>query len=214
MEEEGQLSEEPLLWGFHMHLNHRERPEDLPGRIRLPEPKCVKGNFMLAQAALQTGVRVVPRKSGQEVAGFFNFASTSNVGIRPELGAIDRMLRGTGPHLNPSGPDDVVEAMWEDWWRALDMLRLALEDPGNWASNFTGAFAALLTPRERLALPGEGRKLHYTGGDATPTRVGSLDWGVPNGAGQGERYYIMTPSGPLLIALRAMPGSSRTTSWW
>ena len=47
------------------------------------------------------------------------------------------------------------------------------------ASSFLGS----LTPRERLALPGEGAKAHLLGGDATPSITGVFDctlkkWGV------------------------------------
>ena len=66
-EEQGQLEEENLLWGFHMHLNNMT--------IRLPEPKCVKATYMLAQPELQPGIRKVRSKAAHEVRGFFNFAA-------------------------------------------------------------------------------------------------------------------------------------------
>ena len=90
------------------------------------------------------------------------------------------------------------EAAWADFERVVDLLRVMFETPALWASNFSSAFRGMLTPRERLALP--GARWRWTGGDATLQRAGSLDWGPDpdSPAGSDGKFYIMTDAAPLL----------------
>ena len=57
-------------------------------------------------------------------------------------------------------------------------MRLAVALPDTWASNFSAAFSAILTPAERLGLPGEESKVIWVGSDATTERVFSIEWGA------------------------------------
>lgn len=76
--------------------------------------------------------------------------------------------------MNPRGDDDQIREVWEEFWDALDWIRLQMEKP--WGSSFRVAFGKLLPLRERLALPGFARKTGFVGGDATLTRLGAVDW--------------------------------------
>ena len=64
--------------------------------------------------------------------------------------------------------------MWEEFWDALDWIRLQMEKP--WGASFRVAFGKLLPIRERLALPGMARSTRFVGGDATLDRLGAADW--------------------------------------
>ena len=64
--------------------------------------------------------------------------------------------------------------MWEEFWDALDWIRLQMEKP--WGGSFRVAFGKLLPIRERLALPGMARSTRFVGGDATLDRLGAADW--------------------------------------
>ena len=63
---------------------------------------------------------------------------------------------------------------WEDFWDALDFIRLQLEAPLQ--CSFVSVFEKLLPIRERLALPGVTARARITGGDATLDRIGAVDW--------------------------------------
>ena len=136
---------------------------------------------------------------------------------KPLLGTLDRMLSCAGSEPGfawPKGSAEQVEAAWEDWDRVLELFRLMFETPEFWAALFTTSMAGMLTPQERLALPGQTSR--FVGGDATLERVGGMDWGRQPlaGAGEGEREekaYLMTDSAPLLRQLESAPGVAYAT---
>ncbi len=62
----------------------------------------------------------------------------------------------------------VAEATaWEDLWETFELLRLLCVRPEVWEARFTTGLEALLSPRERLALPGEAAKVVFVSSDAT-----------------------------------------------
>ncbi len=65
--------------------------------------------------------------------------------------------------VNPKGTPEEVEAVWQDFHRVLELLRVLFDDAANWTSTFTSSFAGMLTVRERLALPGQAQKYRFTG---------------------------------------------------
>ena len=64
--------------------------------------------------------------------------------------------------------------MREEFWDALDFIRLQLERPV--AASFNALFEKLLPIRELLALPGVAQRTRIVGGDATLARFGAVDW--------------------------------------
>ena len=86
-EEEGEPKEEQLIWGLHMNFT--------PKTVRLPEPNCVKGRYLLALPELQPGCREVPLKVVQELRSSAQFWCAAQPAIGPELPVMDRLL-GSG----------------------------------------------------------------------------------------------------------------------
>ena len=140
-EEEGAFRSEQLLWGLFMDF--------CLNLIRLPEPKCVKAQYLLAEAALAPGCRRVTLKLAQELAGSANYWATAQGAIRPVLGALNRMLTQedrASPWVNPKGTPEQKQAAWEDWDRGLELLRVMFETPEKWSKQ-------LLLLVDRDALP-------------------------------------------------------------
>ena len=114
----------------------------------------------------------------------------------------------------PSGADDEwatprpgedPELLWEEFWDALDFIRLQLERPVR--SSFNASFEKLLPIRELLALPGMAARSRMVGGDATLGRFGGV---IGKLAGSWcLRPRILPPpsrrSSPTLIRLKSLP---------
>ena len=119
--------------------------------------------------------------------------------LRLELKALDVFL---GP---ANSKDQAVcrassrsEQAWADLWEALETLRLVCARPEAWEERFVGGLASLLEPRERLALPGEGRRVVFVSSDATVEAHAACDW-------QGG-VAAREPVQPYLEALAAATG--------
>ena len=195
-DEEGEFREEQLLWGLHMDFGR--------ATVRLPEPKCVKGQYLLALPELQAGCTQVRLKVAQELRGSAQFWSSAQPAISTELAVMDRMLvqdkKGSSWVCPPGGAEALAD-LWEEWHLTLELFRIMFADPLKWSTNFQAAFAQMLSPRERMALPGQGARVRWTGGDATLESVGAVDWGSTT---KGENpKYMATTAGPLLEQLKA-----------
>ena len=95
--------------------------------------------------------------------------------------------------IESDDPQD-KERRWEDFWDALDFVRLQLEAPLQ--TSFSAVFEKLLPVRERLALPGATTRARITGGDATLGRIVAVDW-------SGKVFHASTV-GRFQEALRAV----------
>ena len=170
-EEEGQFDEEQLIWGIYMDFGTQE--------VRLPEQKCIKAQFLLALPELQPGCREVRLKTAQESRGSARFRSTVQLAITPEIGALDHMLvqeQGGSAWVCPKGNQEEVEQAWDEWDQTLELFRVMFEIPEAWSSTFQASFPSLLSPRERMSLPGQEARTRWTGGDATKESTGAVDW--------------------------------------
>ena len=58
-------------------------------------------------------------------------------------------------------------AAWKDLWETFELLRLLCARLEGWEAHLTAGLGALLSPRERLALPGEAVKVVPVSSDAT-----------------------------------------------
>ena len=56
------------------------------------------------------------------------------------------------------------------------MCRIHISQPDSWETRFSAGLAEVLSPIKRLSLPESRGKVVWTGGDATPNRIGCVDW--------------------------------------
>ena len=169
MAEEGHPSACQLFWGLHMDFDKLQ--------VSLPEPKRIKAKYLMAEATLQRGCRSIPLKLLRELAGSAQYWSVVCPELKPYLPILHSLM-----HV-PLGAEDKwaaprigedPELLWEEFWDALDFIRLQLERPVR--SSFNASFEKLLPIRELLALPGMASRSRMAGGDATLGRFGAVDW--------------------------------------
>ena len=67
-------------------------------------------------------------------------------------------------------PGEAAERAYSDFEDTVELMRLYVGLPEKWESTFTGSFASLLAPHERLALPGFAKQVLWIGSDATMER--------------------------------------------
>jgi len=193
-EEEGEWPPSQLIWGLEMVF---PTPEDPEGNITLPEPKRIKGQYLLALPSLQPGSRVVSYKLAQEVVGCAGHWCTAQPRLWNEMPALYRMLTQDRPgsgEVDPTGSEAQKRRAWEDWDEALEFLRYLLEDDEAWRTTFSAGFEAHLAPRELLALPGQAKRTCFIGGDATLERVGAVD--------HHAKVYMLGPAAEMIRYLR------------
>ena len=91
--------------------------------------------------------------------------------IRPHYRSISRMLATSDPTRSvvaPKGSPAEVALKWDQFHDAIEQLRLISDDTEFWNSGYLSSFSGLLTPTERLTIPGEMSSRVYWGSDATP----------------------------------------------
>ena len=74
------------------------------------------------------------------------------------------------------------EKIWREWEEMIELVRILIARPELWDTQFCCGISAILSPAERLALPGARERVVWTGGDATPDRIGVVDWTLKVGA--------------------------------
>jgi hypothetical protein len=124
----------------------------------------MKAKYLLREPQLQRGCQRVQTKLLRELAGSAQYWAVSAPELAPYLPVFYRLLqREPGDHewVRPRGSEAEVQAAWEEFWDALDWVRLQMEKP--WGSSFRVAFGKLLPLRERLAIPGMARATRFVG---------------------------------------------------
>ena len=125
------------------------------------------------------GNRKVVLHAVQVLCGNLQAAAVACTSLGPELGALYEMLGRCDQetkHVRPRGNAAVQDSLWEEFWQAIEAIRVLVDEPSVWAAHFTCGLAAMLAPRERLALPGEMERAIWTGGDSTLDMIGAADW--------------------------------------
>ena len=128
---------------------------------------------------------------------------------------IDRLLGGGlgAAWAEPKGTEAEIALAWDEWDQTLELLRVLFDAPAAWASTFEASFASCLGPRERLALPGAAARTRWTGGDATTSTIGSIDWGrAITGSKAEPPHYMAVEAAPLLRQLEDVlshPGAEK-----
>ena len=176
--QEGKFAESQTVWGLTMDTK--------AFTLQLPPPKVERLHGLAADPSCDRGSRTLEVLMVQRLRGMLTFAVVTRPQLLPELGAIDRMLATTDPggkRVAPVGSPAQVDRIWTEWWEAVEALRVYTADPAAWVSHFTLGLTAVLSPRERLALPGAAEQLLWAGGDSTLERLGCIDfdarvWGV------------------------------------
>ena len=143
MAEEGEPSSTQLLWGLHMNFD--------------------------------TLTVTLPLSLLQEVIGCAQYWSVVCPALTPHLPSLyEQGQAGKKEVLLQIEASDHYERehRWEDFWDALDFVRLQLESP--LATSFSATFEKLLPIRERLVRV--SARTRITGGDATLSRIGAVDW--------------------------------------
>ena len=98
-DEEGQFATSQICWGLHVDTARET--------VKLPEAKVGKLQLLLADAAYAHGNKDVTLREVQVLRGTLNFAVVACPALKPELGAVDRMMRRGGvPPLSPALPQD------------------------------------------------------------------------------------------------------------
>ena len=106
-----------------------------------------------------------------------NMASATRA-IRAHYRAVSTMLATADPervYVIPKGDVREVALKWDAFWDAIEQLRIITNDDEFWATGYLTAFAGVLTPRERLSIPGEADSRVYWGSDATPELLMVVD---------------------------------------
>ena len=78
--------------------------------------------------------------------------------------------------MQPAVEPELVEQAWRELWDTIEFLRLLASRPEEWESRFTTGIPGLLTPGERLSLPGEAERALWVSADATLELYGAVDW--------------------------------------
>ncbi|CAK0826150.1 unnamed protein product, partial [Prorocentrum cordatum] len=201
-DEEGEFRVDQICWGVHVNTEEET--------LRLPEEKVNKIRILLSDPAYDTGNTQEALKDVQVLRGTLNFAAITCPPLRPELGAVDRLLRAADPagvwvKIEESSEGGEKDA-WDEWWEALEVFRLYAGAPQAWTTHFNAGLKGVLQPQERLALPGGMEELVWTGGDATETRVGAADWsngvyGVMDVKEVMEPFHAVFGEGADIIAI-------------
>jgi len=94
--------------------------------------------------------------------------------LSPGLKAVDRILSAP-PGCKKAGTR-CDSAEWEEFYSTVEISRLLTATPGKWSMFFCRSLLDALPLHERITLPGEWDKVVWVGGDATPFRMGCIDW--------------------------------------
>lgn len=164
--EEGTLTTRKLIWGLE------------GGTCRLPPLKVERAYHILQSPHFNAGQRIVPLKEVQVLRGCQQFW----LGVLPQLAPY---LQSTNALLGPADKDGNVvfggseteqANQWEAFWGAIELQRLLVGSRQFWEARFVSLLERALTTPELLALPEVKRNLVWVSADATPTRLGAIDW--------------------------------------
>ncbi|CAE7671785.1 unnamed protein product [Symbiodinium sp. CCMP2592] len=187
--EEGTLTTRKLIWGLEFDTE--------AGTCRLPPLKVERAYHVLQSPYFDAGQTKVPLKEVQVLRGSQQFW----LGVLPQLAPY---LQSTNALLGPAdreghvvlrGNEAEQSAQWEAFWSAIELQRLLVGSRQFWEARFVSQLEHALTTPELLALPEVKRNLVWVSADATPTRLGAIDWTA--------RVAVACAAAPLLSPLEA-----------
>ena len=132
---------------------------------------------MLSDPSLDHGCTRIEFAFLEQYRGNQQYWSIVMPPLRALLSATDALLKG-GRRKWAGAPGNGAEAdaAFRDFWEATTLARLLVADEGKWKVRFAGALCGALTLNEKLAMPGRTFRLVWVTGDATPQRIGTIDW--------------------------------------
>ena len=189
-EEEGRLETQKIIWGIHY--------DTVRAVVSLPAVKLEKASYLLHLPEFDYGNRDVPLRLVQELRGNQQFWMT----VLPQLS----LLAGTSVALlgspsengraRPKGTPVHQARAWLRFWDAVDLQRVLVDTRDQWASRFAHPMLGALSVAEVLALPEVRGNVVWASGDATPSRLGAVDW--------TSKVAFGVDVAPYLAGLRAM----------
>ena len=130
--EEGAFGPVQLVWGLYIDTEREV--------IRLPEVKVPKVRGLTTDPAFDPGKRCFTLHSLQVLHGLLQFCCVACSALRPELGAISRLLGTSDPDRKmavPKGDEQEVGRAWAEFEEALETVRIYTEAPDTWESHLT-----------------------------------------------------------------------------
>ena len=167
------------------------------GTRSLPEAKLQKAYFLVNLREFDAGCERIPRKLVQQLRGNQQYWTLVLPCLAPMLGATDALLAGPdgGEWAEPQGSPESRRAAWEEFWDSVAWQRVMVADPGRWALRFTTGVEQALSLGERLSLPGAQHRIVWVTGDATPSRLGTVDWTFGVAAASEVKPFLPALSG-------------------
>ena len=167
---EGALESSKIIWGLLYDLGSFT--------VQLPEAKVEKATHLLGLPCFDTGSARVPLKIAQEPRGCQKFLTTVKPQLRPLLGATDVFLGPPGGdgHAQPKGTEGEQHQARAAFHEAVELQRVLVGDPTMWSGRFASSLQDVLSTQEMLVLPGVTERVVWVTGDATPERIGAVDW--------------------------------------
>ena len=172
---EGAFKSSQTIWGVIMDTQSE--------KAFLPEKRILKGAVLLSGVDFDYGNKTLTLKQLQQFRGILTGWAAVIKGLENELKAADHFLGGTDgsaiikPKLKGEGsPAWETDRRWEDLWELFEVCRWLSAQTDQWEERFCTGLRSMLTPMERLSLPGEWESAAWVSSDATPTVVGAIDW--------------------------------------
>jgi len=169
-EEEGGLEQQQIIWGLLY--------DTIRMTVSIPRVKVEKAYYLLFLPDFNRGCRGLSQALVQELRGCQQFWSWIKKTLKPLFGATDELLAGVDSRgfAVPRGGPSRQTRVWEEFWDAIQLQRILVQKESFWEARFTDGLEHLLSVRERLALPGASERVVWVTADATPDRVGAIDW--------------------------------------
>lgn len=127
--------------------------------VALPEPKRMKGQYLLADPALQPGVRNIQIRLVRELAGNVTHLASAQPGIllEPPIYDVLRQNDYDSPYADRQGDEATARRAWEEWDEALEFFWTFLEKL-NWVAVILQlCFPSMLHATGKACTPGGGK---------------------------------------------------------
>ena len=157
---EGEPSEQQIMWGLTFNTKNRT--------VGMPEVKLLKAQYVFGDPEIDFGAKKVRVHTLQVLRGNGEWFAIVQPSMRPWLAVLDVLMKGVRPgqvfvYLTVDN-----EEIWREFEELVEAFRVMVARPELWAQDFTVSITNLLTPEERLAIPGEIGRVVWTGGGRHP----------------------------------------------
>ena len=185
---EGEPATSQIVFGLTFETTQRT--------VGMPEPKLIKAQYIFGDPELDYGIKYIKVHTLQVLRGNGEWFSIVQPSIKPWLKVIDEMLKGVKVGQTYVYLTTDNEELWREFEEMIESFRVMVARPELWDQDFTVSLANLLTPEERMAIPGELSKVVWCGGDATLLLFCFIDW-------TASLYFILATDGIFLLIGKA-----------